>query len=256
MKQPIHFQIDTSRTFPTLPNAPIVEAVIQWQAAPTKSFEERNLSEELKRRFATFDCQALHEHQVEAEIDGSQHGMEVRQRSQWNGFRLTSADKKYVCQFKSNTVIFSRLAPYEDWGRFTSAATPFWHAFLELAAPVAVDRIGVRFISQAKLKDGEEASEYIDESPSPLINIGLSTETFFHKDSTEIPGYPYLLNLVRVIQPAQPPLVTYRSLIVDIDIVTTDTMMLDSVESKLPEMRYIKNLVFFSIMRDAETKFR
>lgn len=254
MKQPIHFQIDTARAFPKLLNAPIVEAVIQWQAVPTISFEEWTLSEELKRRFATFDCQALHEHQVEAEINGAQHGMEVRQRSQWNGFRLTSADKKYVCQFKPNTVIFSRLAPYEDWGRFVSAATPFWKTFLELAAPVAVDRIGVRFISQVKLKDNEDPSEYIVQSPSPLSNIGLSSETFFHKDSTEIQGYPYRLNLVRVIQPAQPP-VTCRSLIVDIDIVTTDSMMLDSVEAKLPEMRYLKNLVFFSIMRDAETKF-
>ncbi len=251
----MHFHIDVTRQFPRLVNAPIVEAVIQWQAAPTRSFEAPKLSEELMRRFSAYDCQPLHEHQFEAEIDGSQQGVEVRQRSQWNGFRLTSKDQKHVCQFKSNTVIFSRLAPYQDWGQFTSEAKPFWQTFVELAAPVAVDRIGVRFISQVKLKDDEDVSEYIAQPPSPLSEIGLSSDTFFHKDSISVPGYPYRLNLVRVTQPAQPPLVTHRSLIVDIDIATTDAITVDSVESKLPEMRYLKNLVFFSMMKDAETKF-
>lgn len=253
MKQPSPFRLDTGRRFPPLSRAPIVEAVIQWQATPTLPFEQAKLQDELKARFPTFDCQTLHE--LETAFADSPQGMELRQRSQWDGFRMTSQDQKHVCQFKPKTVVFSRLSPYETWERFTEAAKPFWNTFLELAAPVAIDRIGVRFISQVELQEGEAASAYIDTGPSPLSEIGLSSDSFFHKDSTIVPGHPYCLNLVRAIQPAQPPLTTHRSLIVDIDIVTTDTTPVESVESRLQEMRFMKNLVFFTAMKDAETKF-
>lgn len=250
--RPVTFKIDVAKKFKRLPNAPIVEAVIQWQATPTRSLEQTALLAELKERFPNFARQV--QQGLEAEFAGSPQGMELRQRSKWDGFRLTSEDQKYVCQFKPNTLVFSRLAPYEGWESFSQAATPFWQAFLDLAAPVTVDRIGVRFISQVKLKDGEKVSDYVDRVPAPLETIGLASEAFLHQDTFDLPELPFRLNLVRTIQPPEPPLIQ-KSLIVDIDVSTTEATPLESVESRLQEMRFIKNRVFFSFMKNAESKF-
>ena len=253
MKPSVSFHINENEEFPRLSRAPIVEAVIQWQAVPTLPLEQAKLLDELKTKFSEFNCETLHE--VEAAFAGSPQGMELRHRSQWDGFRLTSQDKKHVCQFKPNTIVFSRLAPYEHWGQLIQASQPFWNAFRELAAPVMVDRIGVRFISEVRLNEGEEVADYVTRPPSPLNSLGLLADSFFHKDSAAIPGHAYRLNVVQTIQPAQPPLTTQRSFIVDIDIFTTEPIAIDVVDSKLSELRFIKNKVFFSVMRDAEEKF-
>ena len=253
MKLPVSFHINVNEKFPRLSRAPIVEAVIQWQATPTLPLEQANLLDVLKTRFPEFKCETLHE--VEAAFAGSPQGMELRHRSQWNGFRLTSHDQKHVCQFKPNTVVFSRLAPYEDWGQLTQASQPFWNAFRELAAPIMIDRVSVRFISEVKLNEGEDVADYVTQPPSPLNSLGLVADSFFHKDSAATLGHAYKLNVVQTIQPAQPPLTTQRSLIVDIDIFTTEPIAIDVVDSKLSELRFIKNKVFFSVMKDAEEKF-
>ena len=117
-----------------------------------------------------------------------------------------------------------------------------------------MERIGVRYISQVKLKDGEKVSDYVDQKPEPLAGIGLGSDAFFHQESFAIPETSYRLNLVRTIQQSEPPLIQ-KSLIVDIDVSTTDETTLDSVEQRLQEMRFIKNKVFFSFMKDAESKF-
>jgi hypothetical protein len=43
------FQIDLSRTFPNLPRAPIVEAVIQWQSRAGKWFNPDELRPKCSR---------------------------------------------------------------------------------------------------------------------------------------------------------------------------------------------------------------
>jgi hypothetical protein len=44
--------------------------------------------------------------------------MEVRQKTQWDGFRLTSDDGKHICQWKRNCLVFSRLQPYVSWAQY------------------------------------------------------------------------------------------------------------------------------------------
>lgn len=254
MTKPQKFTIDLTKEFARLPNAPIVEAVIQWQAATTKSLDATELQSELAMRFPDF---SLHtQHRLEAGVKGTSSGVELHQRSHWDGFRMTSKDDKYVCQWKADTLVFSRLAPYEDWESFMTAATPFWNAFQTMSATVSLERLGVRFISQIALKSGEKISDYVKRVPPPLKGLGLRSKSFFHQDTIPIGDYPYEVRLVRVLQPAQPPMSPETSLIVDIDVSTTEATSMDSVEFRLNEMRFLKNAVFFAFMHDAEQKFR
>jgi uncharacterized protein (TIGR04255 family) len=255
MSRPKNFQIDVDHDFPHLPRAPIVEAVIHWQASPSRTLDREELKRDLEQRFTDYSLHA--QHRIEAALSASAEGVEARQRTRWGGFRLTSANEKHVCQVTPNAVVFSRLAPYKDWPTFVTEALRYWDAFVALAAPVSVERLGVRFINQIELKETEQAADVVQETPGLPESIGLRPESFFRQDTMAVPDYPYRVNLVRVIQGLEPPMVPQRSLIVDIDVFAAGLTNVDraTIDQRLSEMRYLKNFIFFNFLKQPEKRF-
>ena len=109
-----NFEIDLNQEFPTLQNAPIVEAAVQFDAPPSVPFEQAELKNTLEGQFTDFKLQPQMQH--ESGFRGSPDGnVEMHHKSHWDGFRLNSIDGKYICQWKRNALVFSRLQPYETW---------------------------------------------------------------------------------------------------------------------------------------------
>ena len=249
------FEIDPNQEFPTLENAPIVEAVLQFNAPPSVPFEQGELKSMLEGRFADFKLQPQMQH--ESGFRGSPDGnVEMHHKSHWDGFRLNSNDGKYICQWKRNALVFSRLEPYETWPKLFEAAKPFWDAYREKGSPEIIEGIGVRFISQIPLKENEKPSKYVQQLPPPLKGLGLRADSFFHQDTIPLKGYPYEVRLIRAMQPAAEKTGSRRVLIVDIDVSTTRAVSFDQLDHALSEMRYIKNKVFFTYMKDADQRFK
>jgi uncharacterized protein (TIGR04255 family) len=246
------FKLDLEESFPALPNAPIVEAVIQLDANPIATVELSAVKKLLAKRFGGYVISDLVH--LETGFTGSATGMDFHQKSRLDGFRLTSPDGKYVCQWKRAGLVFSRLAPYEDWEKLRSAFDPFWATYLELFAPPLVELIGVRFISQISLKEHEKLSDYVENPPPPLGGIGLKPDSFFHQDIIPVVGYPYEIRLIRAMQRDESPRVK-SVLIVDINIVKTEGTIFGDLEECFREIRFLKNKVFFTYMKDAKIKF-
>jgi uncharacterized protein (TIGR04255 family) len=240
--------IDISKEFEHLPRAPIVEAVIHWQAPAGKSLDKLALRDELNRRFSDFEC---HEQQeIRATVQSSSGETGFRQQTRWDGFRLNGkgdADR-YVVQFKPNGVAFSRLKPYDQWESFLTAAQPFWNAYLELAEPPLIERLGVRFINQITLLAQDSPSDYLKDIPAPPPALGLSSDRFFHQDTYRVSGDPYQINWVRTVQPTE----SDELLIVDIDVWTEriESLEREVLSKHLAEMRFLKNRLFFSSMTE------
>jgi uncharacterized protein (TIGR04255 family) len=249
------FQIDLTEKFETLGNAPIVEAVIQFNAPPSQPFEQARLKELLASRFSGYN---LHDQmQVEAGFESSVDGnVAIHHKSQWDGFRLQSEDGKYICQWKRSSLVFSRLQPYETWPNLLEAAMPFWFAYQEVGRPDIIEGIGVRYISQIPLKENERLSKYVQKIPPPLIGLGLQADSFFHQDTIPLKVCPYEVRLIRAMQRAADKSGSRRVLIVDIDVSTTIAVTFDQLAKVLNEMRYIKNKVFFSYMKNAAERFK
>ena len=247
-------EIDLDKEFINLPNAPIVEAVVHWQAPATVQLTEESLQTQLGDSFPGYLIRQQHDEEVG--LIGSTGGIEVKQQRNWEGVRLSSPDEKtpqFVCQFLKNGVAFSRLAPYVGWSDFIGEAKKFWEKYVEIARPKNVSQLSVRYISQVSVRTSDEVGEYIEQVCAPLGSIGLSANHFFHQDSIQLDNHPYRINVVRAVQPATG---TTGSLIVDILASTVSALEnLDMVDDKLNELRFIKNEVFFTLMRDAETKF-
>ena len=249
------FQIEPTEKFPTLTNAPIVEAVIQFNAPPAEPFEQAKLKEILASRFAGYQLHG--QMQVETGIESSVDGnIAMHHKSQWDGFRLQSEDGKYICQWKRSCLVFSRLQPYETWSKLLEAAMPLWTAYQEVGRLDIIEGIGVRYISQIPLKENEKPSKYVQKIPPPLIGLGLRADSFFHQDTIPLKGYPYEVRLSRAMQPAAEKSGSRKGLIVDIDVSTTRAVTFDQLAKVLDEMRYIKNKVFFTYMKDAAERFK
>lgn len=254
MTRPPKFQIDLTEQFPTLQHAPIVEAVIQFTAPPRTVIEPPALRKILEEQCGGY--KVSDQVQFEAGLTGAPGNMEVRQKTQWDGFRLTSEDGKHICQWKRNCLVFSRLQPYVSWPRFMEAALPFWELYEKTGEPQLIEGIGVRFISQLPLRDGERPSEYVQKVPLPLKGLGLRSESFFHQDTIPVRGYPFEVRLMRAMQPAAESSGCRQQLIVDIDVSTTVAVTVAELKITLEQMRYIKNKVFFGYMKDAEQRFK
>lgn len=249
------FQIDSTEAFPTLDNAPIVEAVVQFNAPPSTPFQQIDLKGLLAKQFPGYKIRdQMH---YEAGILAASNGVaEMQHKSQWDGYRLESEDGKYICQWKRDCLVFSRLRPYETWANLRQAALAFWAAYREVGKPDLMEGIGVRFISQIPLREGERASEYVQQIPPPLKGLGLRADSFFHQDTIPLQGYPYEVRLIRAMQPAAEKSGSKRVLIVDIDVSTTMAVTFDQLDKSLDEMRYIKNKMFFTYMKDADQRFK
>lgn len=218
------FSIDLNENFPHLTAAPIIEAVIHWQAHAGRTLEPEALKAELIQRLPDYPiCQPQQDLQIAVSTanDGSS---EAFHRTKWNGYRLQDEQNCHVAQFTPTGVVFSRLEPYETWNSFQDKALRFWDIFLELAEPTVIHRLGVRYINRIYLADDELPSSYLESIPPAPPELGLTTESFFHQDTYRVPRYPYHINWVRTIQPAGSELADGRSLIVDVDVFTTDLL--------------------------------
>ena len=144
-----NLEIDLDKKFTNLPNAPIVEAVVHWQTPPSSQLQQASLQDALSQSFEDYSVQPQLNQEVG--LSGNATNFEVKQRMNWEGCRLSSPKKskpKFVCQFLSNGIAFSQLAPYQGWPQFIGEAKRFWAKYVELASPSSVSPLSVRYISQ------------------------------------------------------------------------------------------------------------
>lgn len=247
MPDPGAMKFDLQERFPHLENAPIAEAVLHWRAAAGKTLDKAHIRSELARRFPGYNCEE--QQQFGAEFQRSPEGTEFRQHSRWDGFRLTGQgpSDRYVAQFTPNGVLFSRLPKYDRWEPFETEGLRFWDAYLELADPPALDRLGVRFINRIELGPSDDAGRLLTGLPPAPGGIALARDLFFHQDVFRITGSPYRAKVVQTVQPIQ---AEDRILIVDIDVSLPGGPLpqQEQLRTTLAQMRIIKNKLFFACM--------
>ena len=251
-------KINTAEEFPTLTSAPVAEAVIDIRAFPSKAWEESVVSvflEEKLEGYAFLDSHREIHHEVKSE------GEKLPELSVsdlgWRGIRFQSADSKNIAQFNRDGFVFSRLDPYNNWLSFFKAGKSLWYVFKDIAAPVTIDRIGLRFINRIELSHGElNIERYLKNAPVAPVNLDLPFLGFMHQETLGVPGYPYAINLIRTIQPPQNPADNGIAIILDIDVFTLQPIAHpienddDMLDNALNEMRWLKDKTFFGSITD------
>jgi uncharacterized protein (TIGR04255 family) len=253
--------IKIEEKFDNLPRAPIVEAVIEIRARATKVLEETSLHTAIEPKLAGYVfLDSLREFHSEVKLEGGKPPIQKVSDAGWKGVRFRSSDEKHIAQFNRDGFVFSRLEPYLTWEELESEGKRLWNIYKDLAQPVEIQRLGLRFINRIKLPPGELLFEdYIQPAPSSPHGLELPFHGFMHKDTLGVPGHPYAINVIRTIQQLNGGVDGRVALILDIDVFTTQGFDLDNaaLQRRLLEMRWLKNKVFFgSITVKALEMFR
>ena len=243
--------INIDEPFQALAHTPIVEAVIDIRAHPAAPLGEAMLKPQLEAGLSGYQFLDSMQHvQIHHEVNlaGGAPISPVIRELDWEGLRFQSDDKKHIAQFNRDGFVFSRLEPYQSWERLYEEGMRLWHVYVELAQPVEIHRIGLRYINRIQLPPDElRFEEYLKPSPVPPNGLDLPFHGFLHQDTLAVPDYPYALNVIRTMQPPREPGVQGLGLILDIDTFTTQGCELDEavLKQRLLEMRWLKNKVFF-----------
>ena len=248
-----NLKINLEEVFQHLPNAPLVEAVIDIRARATTTFNEDSLRPKIETALTGYHFLNSHQElQHEIRVESGQASSQVS--FDWKGLRFQSDDKKHIAQFNRDGFVFSQLEPYQDWQQLHDEAIKLWPFYLELAQPLAIDRLGLRFINRLQLPIGEfQLEDYLKSAPQPPQGLDLPFTSFMHQDTLIVPGKPYVINIVKAIQPPAVDEPSSVALILDIDVVATQGYELDkgaALSRHLIEMRWLKNKVFFGSLTD------
>jgi uncharacterized protein (TIGR04255 family) len=249
------FTLDLSESFPHLTRAPIVEALIHWRARAQKQLEADALSAALAERLPQYPIREPIQHlEMMATFSGGGDSSSVRQKRDWQGLRLKTEDGSYVVQFQRDGLTFRRSKNYERWEAFTKAAKDVWQAYVEIAAPVEIERLGVRFINHLPDATGETLSQYLREPPTCPSNLPL--KEFVYQSSFSVPGHPFGIRVIKVMQPSMPDVQQSSGLFVDIDVFSTKAIPIEPavLDDAFAQMRWLKNKVFFTLLTDTAAK--
>ena len=251
MHQKSPFEFNLQEEFRHLSAAPIEEAVIHWTAKAVKPPIQEEWRDQLQKLPGYPECHPQKRFLLETEINVDGLSRQT-QHDSWYGFQLTSSDKLYIAQFNRDGMVFSRLKPYNDWGKFSGEGLKLWRFFTTLAEPSEVQRLGIRFINRiAPIKLSKVAS-YLTKPPKCLQSLGLPMSNFLFQSTHDVPGHPYKINVVQAIQPPVPKQAEVFGLILDIDVFTTQAFQ--PTESRIKEhlanMRWLKDKAFFSLLKE------
>jgi uncharacterized protein (TIGR04255 family) len=244
--------LDWKETFPHLSHPPIVEAAIHWQARAQIPLEPEVLRSVLAQKLPEFrSCEPLHHIEMMATMSNEEGAIpQIQHLKGWYGYRLTSGDRRYIVQFTRDGVVFSRTQGYEDWERFTAAAKPVWLTFVEIAAPVEIQRLGVRFINQLPAATLATLEQFLCEPPTCPQNLSL--KEFVYQSTFMVLDHPYEIRVIKMVQPSLPGLPQSSGLFLDCDVFTTKPIACDEpvVDGALAKMRWLKNKIFFTLLTD------
>ena len=250
MKRQREFQLDLTETFPHLPAAPVVEAVLHWHARAGKTIPTEELKKLLAERLPEYpECHPQHQPELQAQFAADGSSTQDR-RDTWHGFRLTSRDRLQIVQFTRDGIVFSRLTPYENWDAFAAEGQRLWRVFVELAEPSEVQRLGVRFINRILPVKLADVGHHLVSPPKCLEPLGLPMNGFLYQSLHDVPAEPFQINVVQTLQPPVPPKTEGFGLILDIDVFTTRAFppVNEILQEHLAKMRWLKNRTFFSLM--------
>jgi uncharacterized protein (TIGR04255 family) len=246
------FQFDLKESFPRLARAPIVEAVIHWQARAQKAFDSTSLDAVLAERLPRYTLrEPLHQLKLMAMISAEEDASVVKHDRGWEGIRLKSAVGPYIAQFKRDGLLFSRTQGYDHWEPFLLAAKEAWQVYVDLAAPVEIQRLGVRFINHLPSATPENLGEVLREPPTCPSNLPL--KEFVYQSTFNVPGAPFDVRVIKVMQPTMPDIQPSSGLFLDIDVFSTKAIPNEpeAIDDTLGQMRWLKNKVFFALLTDA-----
>jgi len=167
-------------------NPPIVEALMDIRVQLDEKTDIKGLStlqDPIKERYNQIKEQFIYSGTFKLDKDPAIESSKPTIR----GFMFNSEKEKKVVQSRIDGFTFSKLKPYENWDIFFSEGQSLFKSYLEIAKPISIFRIGLRFINRIEVPMGFlDFNEYILTNPQIAPGIPQAVSNFFLR--VEIPN--------------------------------------------------------------------
>jgi uncharacterized protein (TIGR04255 family) len=219
-----------------LKHAPITEAVIDVQARPRRAFEM--YVESLRSGFGPF-------------FDSDEEQPEEKKGRR--GLIFPANPTSEAVQVSEHGFAFSKLQPYTSWEEVRESARRYWEIYRSVVEVETIDRIGVRFINQFRLRHDQRLADYLTvlpqapETVAPDEVVDTLSRLTILDDKTGISARVFY-----VCRPDESGLIV----IIDIDAAKLGRFEVEDVWASLEQLRGVKNRIFFgSISETAAQEF-
>lgn len=253
-------QIETGEEVEIFPNAPITEAVLEFQLrlegdphlGRLALVQDGILSKYPQRRDTRIVSGGI---QLPA---GSLTPLASAEAKQ-TGYQFISADGRQLIQARMNAYGFSRLNPYQSWKSFRREAAELWDHFKKIARPERITRIGLRYINRIEIPlpiddFGDYVLTKLDIAPGLPSAVSAMAIHAVVRDSTSGAGV-----IINEAIDQSTTSSTHLPLIFDIDAFKEVDLDPDSVElwKDVGTLRKLKDEFFFKSFTDkAKELFR
>jgi uncharacterized protein (TIGR04255 family) len=242
------FNINLDESFQHLARAPIVEAEIRWVARARNPLAEDTLTNLLAQRLPEYSRKSLHKLSGISRTQMPDESVRINRKLGWAGVRLTSTDNRYAAVFKRNVLVFSRVNGYDSWGEFISEGQNVWNVYRDIADPVELRQLLVRYINHFPTATPQNIGEILRDPPTCPADLPL--KDFVYQSTFEVPAHPFGVRVNKVIQPDFRSPQPSSGLFLDIEVFSTQPISCEAepVHEALRNIRWLKNTVFFSIL--------
>ncbi|MGO8673024.1 MAG: TIGR04255 family protein [Capsulimonadaceae bacterium] len=135
--------------YPLLTNAPITEALIDIRVRPSPDCDIDRLRSFGDDRVDEYpNTQDLHDFSVGWQVQAGQEPVVLQKSAASVGRILSSSDTLDVVNIRPNLFTYSRLKPYQSWSKFKSEARSLWCRYIDMAAPLEVTRVALRYVNR------------------------------------------------------------------------------------------------------------
>ena len=248
----------TLKEYPTFPNAPIVEAILDIQVDLPEGVtleQVDSFQQHVKERFPEREERS----KGEALLKFSEQGPSLEAASSnLIGYLYRSKSTGKIAQARLDGFTFNKLKPYEDWDAIRSESQELWDIYRGIVRPLRIKRIALRYINRIELPlPFKDFKDYILTIPEIAPVLPQALEHFLMRlviPNPEI-GATAVINEVMEDQTEQQRL----PLILDIDVFKITSYQEDSnaIWEDFERLRSFKNEIFFnSITEKTKELFR
>ena len=250
------FDLETS--FPTLQNAPITEAVIDFQVVVPPDVSLANLREfqmGIEERFTEVsERRALRAHV--AFVQGGAPQV-VAPSPAPDGYLFRSPSENLIIQARLDGFTLSKLQPYHDGNTFASQAAEFWQRYVRIARPDRITRVAVRNVNRIDVTPGVDLQRYLLTAPEIARGLPQLMAGFFMQ--LVMPDVSGAVVIVNETFGSRDPGSNTIPVILDIDAsraIDLDPNS-DEIWEIITQLRTLKNRIFFkSLTTEALEKYR
>lgn len=235
----------------TYPNAPIVEAVLDVKVSNTIIVNPSVFEQFAKNELKEFPI-ANKRQNINVKIDQSKGIDQIGKTTNLFGYIFSNIQGNRKVQFRLDGYSFNMLRPYSNWEDFSNTAFLHLAKYLSLAKPLAITRIGLRYINRIDLPlENHQFESYIKYLPSVPAGLSQKFEKYFLQ--MQIPADDGL-NKAVISQTCERENNGRIPFIIDIDVFQDNRIKavdcLPELKEKFDTLRILKNRIFEDLVTE------